>query len=1268
MFDYWPVTAPYPGLRTFEPHEGEIFFGRDGHTDRLLEILQRERFLAVIGPSGCGKSSLVRAGLLPALAAGRLGTGSHWRLALLRPGGQPLLALAQALLGRHALGEEILGDEARAARADGLEAATVDDATPDAALVAAELRSGMPGFMRLLAHVQERRKATTARAGTHGSPARLNLLVLVDQFEELFTYRDADADPAEATQFIDLLLALRGLEAAGVRVCLALTMRTDFLGHCVAHAELPEAINRAQYLTPRLKTEEMRAAICGPARIFGGEVDAAFADEIIDRVGSNSDQLPLLQHALARWWREAGQSGDGELRIAAALTARVGDVEQALDRHAEEVFGAMPANEQAAAEALFRAITAGREGAEAAVRRPQRLGDIAAWTGLDATLLGTVIRRLAAADVSFVHHGRDLTGSTVVDLTHEALMRQWSRLKGWVDDELRRGMGWRRWQAHAADHALEQVEPLSGVALARALEWWNPGNEDTRPWQPTPRWAKRYSSASDDAALAAEFEQLRRFLLDSRDAELRRREDRQLQLKREAEEAHRRADQERALAQQAHASAAHARRWTQVAGCIAVLAVLTAAFGWYQYRHAQKTEQARTSGLFDLQLTHASLLAHDGDYAEARRVLAETTRLDAQIPLERQHARNLLAGHVRAAGGQSDMAYGGAGAALVGGVATSPDGKLLAAAGERGTLVIFDAETGQLLRRLVGHDGKAGTTGSVRGIAFHPRGDSLYSGGEDGRIIRWSVESGRKLAEWNIGGTVQGIAIRPDGRQLATGGEDGAITLWALPEGKRGRQLIGHTGAINGSSKSLAYSPDGKHLASASSDQTARVWNVETGKSAAPIRGHTTYVSCVAFSNDGRLLATASGDRRIMLWGADDGSFKRELIGHQGDVYGVAFSDDDRQLLSTSRDITLRLWDVSTGVTRRVYQGHSGGLVSVAVRGDRFYTAANDGMVRQWTLEMPEQWIWAESEPATAAAIAPNGRWAAVGFESGALRFYAMPQGKLLGTIDRAHEDWVLRLAFSQDGKLLATAGRDSKAALWEVGEADGGPPSLRRRHTITQHGSVVYDAAFSPDGLRLATASYDGTIGLFNAATGSGRTVPAHEGPALGVAFDPTGRWLLSAGDSDFLLRLWDTQDLDRKPRELARLRDTPMSASLSPDGRELVAVGREQAITLLDLARPDRPRHLSGHQDAVHRARYSPDGRQLATVSGDLTLRLWDLYSQRLLLTQRLPGTWERGNSPLWDFDFRCAPGAGCRFIVPLTMGRVVVYQLPYETMPTQ
>lgn len=192
MPDGHEVTRPYPGLRPFESWEGEIFFGREEHTNRLLDILQQQRFLAVIGPSGSGKSSLVRAGLLPALPLGSLGTGSDWRVALLRPGNRPMQRLAHVLLGRSALGIELVGGERIPQDERHL--------TADVALIEAELRSGPLGLIEVV------KDARTRETGEEP----FNLLVLVDQFEEIFTYADAggrQADESEA--FVNLLLGER---------------------------------------------------------------------------------------------------------------------------------------------------------------------------------------------------------------------------------------------------------------------------------------------------------------------------------------------------------------------------------------------------------------------------------------------------------------------------------------------------------------------------------------------------------------------------------------------------------------------------------------------------------------------------------------------------------------------------------------------------------------------------------------------------------------------------------------------------------------------------------------------------------------------------------------------------------------------------------------------------------------------------------------------------------------------------------------------------
>lgn len=554
MFDLRPVLTPYPGLRPFEPHESEIFFGAETQTDRLLEILQRERFLAVIGPSGGGKSSLVRAGLLPGLASGALGTGSDWRLALLRPGGQPLLALAQALLGPHAFGRDLLGD-APLPRAG-------DEIGADAALIAAELRGGLDGLRRLLARAALRR----------ASAAPVNLLILVDQFEELFTYRTAGdpADDAEAGAFVDLLLAARA--ESSLHVYVTLTMRTDFLGDCVRFADLPEAINRAQYLTPRLITADLHRAICGPAQVFGGSVEPDFAEACVARIAGNPDQLPLLQHALARWWRVAESIAPDAPNIDAGTTQTVGDVSTALDRHAESLYAALSTEERAATEALFRAITEGRSGDEA-IRRPQRLAAIAEWTGLPVEALKPLIETFAAPDVSFLHYGHELTERSVIDLTHEALIRQWQRLHEWVASEHQRGEYYRRWSTRANEYTAGRGALLVGGELAGALEWWNPGGEAV--WIPSAVWAARYSDAKG-SVLKTELEKTIQFVVGSRDAAELAFDTERRQLEARAEAERQMAESERALARLAEASATSSRRMSFAIALLAMIVVLLA--------------------------------------------------------------------------------------------------------------------------------------------------------------------------------------------------------------------------------------------------------------------------------------------------------------------------------------------------------------------------------------------------------------------------------------------------------------------------------------------------------------------------------------------------------------------------------------------------------------------------------------------------------------------------------------------------------------------
>ncbi|MDM8567785.1 AAA-like domain-containing protein [Candidatus Halobeggiatoa sp. HSG11] len=365
-------------------------------------------------------------------------------------------------------------------------------------------------------------------------------------------------------------------------------------------------------------------------------------------------------------------------------------------------------------------------------------------------------------------------------------------------------------------------------------------------------------------------------------------------------------------------------------GFVSVLAF----WGWMERNRAIESEQVaeqakqeRTESLFNSQLTHASLLARGEDYAAAKEVLKESGLLDSEIVAERLHARNLLAGFGEIMGGAANLVYQGAGAALQS-VAVSPDGKLLAAAGENGTLVLFDVESGELVKRLEGHDKSAGLSGIVMAVVFHFQGKWLASSGEDKRIILWSLPEGEKLLEWQAPDKVAALAISPDNTLLASSGDDNDITLWTVENGEKLQTFTGHSGII--STGGLTFSPNGEQLASASNDDTARLWDVKTGESLFVLKGHRNNVQNAVFSPDNKIIATSSSDNTIILWKVDSGQPLRLLRGHQNAVFGLNFITE-KHLVSASFDRTLRIWDTDSGVTVRVLQGHEAGVGDIAI-------------------------------------------------------------------------------------------------------------------------------------------------------------------------------------------------------------------------------------------------------------------------------------------------------------------------------------------------
>lgn len=449
------ARSPYIGLRPFQRDEADLFFGRETHIDAMINRLGRHRLLTVTGSSGSGKSSLVRAGLLEALETGLLApAGPQWRFAVMRPQEHPMRELAAALLG-------------------------AEGRVPEPETIALRRAALERGPLSLVEALLER-----------PLPAGTNLLIVADQFEELFRYQGLAARE-EAEAFVALLLASAAQRAVPIYV--VLTMRSEYLGRCAEFAGLAETVSDAQYLCPRLSREQIAAAIGGPATVCGGSVEPALVARLVNDMDIDPDQLPLMQHALMRLWDGAVATGAAQpvLRLADYLAAD--GFKGSLSRHADEVLAEATAGNPARTEAARRMFCLLVDGeGESAVRRPTPVAEVVAIAERPAAEIAALADAFRAAGCNFLYPGpeRPLEPETLLDITHESLIRQWQVLRGWTHDEAASAERYREIERRAERWDAGEAPLWDAADLEIALAW------RTRA-KPSEAWAKRYGGDFD---------------------------------------------------------------------------------------------------------------------------------------------------------------------------------------------------------------------------------------------------------------------------------------------------------------------------------------------------------------------------------------------------------------------------------------------------------------------------------------------------------------------------------------------------------------------------------------------------------------------------------------------------------------------------------------------------------------------------------------------------------------------------------------------------
>ena len=1134
------IVNPYPGLRPFDENESDLFFGREEQTDELLTRLGRSRFVAVVGTSGSGKSSLVRAGLLPSLVGGYLtAAGSHWRIALFRPGADPIGALRNAL------------DRACPPRGNNA------DERIGLGMLETSLRRSSLG----LVEAAHQAKLTPSE----------NLLLIVDQFEELFRFgnvsRSHDEDRAA---FVRLLLeAVRQRE---ISIHVLITMRSDFLGDCSRFRDLPETINDGLYLIPRMTRDQVRLAITGPAAVTGNEVTPRLVQQLLNDLGDDADQLPLLQHALMRMWDRKVEGKDGsQAPIDLDDYEAIGRLGGALSGHANESWELLrDTRKQELAKRLFQCLTErGPDNRE--VRRPAVLGQVCAILESPPEEIAPVIDHFREEGRAFLMPPRriPLEPRTVIDISHESLIRKWDKLREWVEEEAESAGEYRRLVEAAKLHQQGRQGLWTNPALEVALRW----KERARP---AASWAERY---------AAEFQPAMEFLDRSVEEEKK-------QAVREA---------------RARRAETNIKRWTALS--IAILAV-TVVFVLLYFQNQSLLRDSRAnraalravlvasqqdSALTDaVQLAAGSMLV--GRSADSDDVIRKGLAL---LPKE-----NFRAAH-------QDQ---------VNSVAFSPDGKLLATASNDGFVRVLDSSTGREISRLKHAD-------FVSAVAFAHAGRLVATASADRTARVMDVSTGKEKWRAEHGGPVTALAASPVSGSIATAAGangDAEVRIYELESGAQ-RWRVSHQDTVN----ELAFSPNGRLVATASDDHTARVVDAESGRKRFQV-AHGRQVTSVAFSAGGQYLATGSADGTAKVVSVRNGALLTE-IRHLGAVTSLAFGADDRLLAVGSKDETARVMLVQSGAEVARLK-HQGAVNRVAFSRDgRFVaTASSDRTSRVIeALTGHEVSRLPQEGTVTAVTFSPDGNYVGTGSADQSARVFPAEAGaEALHVPDTTD---VLSVALSVDGLLLATGGRERTARIWNlktrrpdlsvyhgqqifslafspdgrilaIGGAEGAV-SLREISTGRQIAQLhlrdaVNAVAFSPDGRHLAAGGADKTVRLLDVPAGT-HAVHVHTGAVNAVAFSRSGKYL-AIGSDDKAVSLLDVRT--EKPAARYPQQDSVVAVAFSPDGKHLATGSLDNTARILDASTGKEESRLQ-HRNWVYAVAFSPDGRYLATGGRDQT-----------------------------------------------------------------